>query len=84
VCQSVDNVTLADFNRSEADLTKKYDPPRTRKVDTQYGLDASAKWTVGSTSIVLELLDIKGRAGDKIIHTKSLDITYQRVGADKL
>jgi hypothetical protein len=67
VCQSVDNLTLADFNRLETDLTAKYDSPQTRKVDTKYGLDASAKWTVGSTAIVLEMLDIRGRARDKVI-----------------
>jgi len=84
VCQDVDYLTLADFNRLEADLTAKYDPPRTRKVDTKQGIDAEAKWTVGSTSIDLVLIKMSGRAGDKVIQSKGLSITYKRVGVDKL
>ena len=84
VCQDLDYLTLTDFNRLEADLTAKYDPPRTRKVDTKHGIDAEAEWTVGSTSIDLVLIDMSGRAGDKVIHSKGLSITYKRLGVDKL
>ena len=84
VCQSVDYLTLADFYRLEADLTAKYGPPRTRKVDTKQGIDAETKWTVGSTSIDLVLINMSGRAGDKVIQSKGLSITYKRGGVDKL
>ena len=84
VCQSLDYLTLADFNKLEADLTAKYGPPQTRKVDIKHGIDAEAKWTIGSTSIDLVLIDMSGRAGDKVIHSKGLSITYQRIGVDKL
>jgi len=84
VCQDVDYLTLADFNRLEADLTAKYDPPRTRKVDTKQGIDAEARWMIGSTSIDLVLINMNGRAGDKVIQSKGLSITYKRLGVDKL
>jgi hypothetical protein len=84
VCQSIDYLTLADFNRLEADLTAKYGPPRTRKVDTKHGIDAEAVWAVGSTAIDLVFINIEGRAGDKVIRSKGLDITYKRIGVDKL
>lgn len=84
VSQDLDYLTLADFNRLEADLTAKYGPPRTRKVDTKQGIDAEARWTVGSTSIDLVLINMSGRAGDKVIQSKGLSITYKRVGVDKL
>lgn len=83
VCQD-EGTTLGDFLRLERELTAKYGPPRKRKADTQKGFDANAAWVVGSTSIELVFLSVNGRAGDKVIHTKVFDITYHRVGADKL
>jgi hypothetical protein len=84
VCQSIDYLTLADFGRLETDLAAKYGPPRTRKVDTKHGIDAEAMWTVGSTSIDLVFINMEGRAGDNVIRSKGLDITYKRMGVNKL
>jgi len=84
VCQSSDYTTLADFKRLENDLTQKYGSPQKRKVDVKSGTIASTTWLAGSTSIELDFIDTNIRVGEKLTHVKGLDITYKRVGVDKL